>query len=192
MELMIVVAIIGVLAALAIYGVERYLGNSKAAEAKQHVGAISRGAHGAYEATFAQSDVVSEGGLSSIEEHTLCGSATPVPALGVPQGKKYQPQTADGFDFGVGTSNSGWKCLKFAITSPIYFQYHYNRNATPTEVAPLNGARCNAPPCYEAAGLSDLNGDGAIFGVIARTGKINPGTGALKAASQLYILQEEQ
>ena len=191
-ELMIVVAIIGVLAALAIYGVEKYLANSKSAEAKQHVGAISRGAHGAYEGTFAQSDVVTEGNLSSIEEHTLCGSAQPVPVAGVPQGKKYQPHTADGLDFDVGTANTGWKCLRFQITSPIHFQYHYNRNGVPTEVAPLNGARCNAPPCYEAAALSDFNGDGAIFGAVARTGKINPLTGALKAATQLYILQEAQ
>jgi len=35
-ELMIVVAIIGVLAALAIYGVRRYLASAKTSEAKKH------------------------------------------------------------------------------------------------------------------------------------------------------------
>ncbi|MFP6684876.1 MAG: hypothetical protein VB934_09190 [Polyangiaceae bacterium] len=40
---MIVVAIIGVLAALAIYGVRKYLPHSKTSEAKQTVGAITRG-----------------------------------------------------------------------------------------------------------------------------------------------------
>ncbi len=43
-ELMIVVAIIGVLAALAIYGVRRYLATAKTSEAKNTVGAIARGA----------------------------------------------------------------------------------------------------------------------------------------------------
>src|SRR5580693_2775417 len=48
-ELMIVVAIIGVLAALAIYGVRRYLASSKTAEAKNTIGAITRSAVSAYE-----------------------------------------------------------------------------------------------------------------------------------------------
>jgi type IV pilus assembly protein PilA len=190
-ELMIVVAIIGVLAALAIYGVERYLANSKAAEAKQHVGAISRGAQGAFERAFGQSDVVVEGDQSSIEEHTLCGGAPAVPAI-PPPGKKYQPITADGSDFNTGSSIGGWKCLRFAISSPIYFQYAYNRNNVPVQIAPTNPSACAGSPCYEAAAQSDLNGDGIQFGAVVRTGKINPATGALKAASHLYVLQEAQ
>ncbi len=38
-ELMIVVAIIGVLAALAIYGVRRYMASAKTSEAKNTIGA---------------------------------------------------------------------------------------------------------------------------------------------------------
>lgn len=188
-ELMIVVAIIGVLAALAIYGVERYLANSKAAEAKQHVGAMSRGAQAAFERAFANSDVVNEGGLSSIEEHTLCGSATPVPGA-PPSGTKYQPDTTDGMDFHTGTPTSGWLCLRFSIASPIHYQYHYNRNMG--FVANMNPAMCpgGAVPCYEAAAISDLNGDGVFYGRIARTGMINPASGALKASTYLYIEDE--
>ena len=48
-ELMIVVAIIGVLAALAIFGVRRYLASAKTSEAKNSVGAITRGAAAAFE-----------------------------------------------------------------------------------------------------------------------------------------------
>src|ERR1019366_6126315 len=48
-ELMIVGAIIGVLPALAIYGVRRYLASAKTAEAKNSIGAITRGAVAAYE-----------------------------------------------------------------------------------------------------------------------------------------------
>ena len=41
-ELMIVVAIIGVLAALAIYGVRKYLTNAKTAEARTALGRIAK------------------------------------------------------------------------------------------------------------------------------------------------------
>ncbi len=188
-ELMIVVAIIGILASLAIYGVDRYISNAKAAEAKQHVGAISRGSQAAFERTFGQSDLVGEGGLSSIEEHTLCGSALPVPPT-PPAGTKYQPVTADGSDFNIGTSIGGWKCLRFSIESPIHYSYSYTRNSA--TYAPLSPTACLAPPCYEAVGRSDLNGDLTNYGVIARHGTINPATGALKATSYLYVLQEAQ
>ena len=46
---MIVVAIIGLLAALAIYGVRKYMTNSKTAEARQALGAMSKGARAAYD-----------------------------------------------------------------------------------------------------------------------------------------------
>ena len=48
-ELMIVVVIIGILASLAIYGVRKYVANSKTAEARLGVGAISKAAMSAYE-----------------------------------------------------------------------------------------------------------------------------------------------
>src|SRR5260221_4090294 len=71
-ELMIVVAIIGVLAALAIYGVRRYLASSKTAEAKQGVGAISRSSQQAYERENAAAEDVAEGNNSTCVSHPLC------------------------------------------------------------------------------------------------------------------------
>ena len=47
-ELMIVVAIVGVLAALAIYGVRRYILNSKTAEARNGIGQMAKDASAAY------------------------------------------------------------------------------------------------------------------------------------------------
>ena len=47
-ELMIVVAIIGVLAALAIYGVRKYIANAKTAEARMSLGRIAKDASAAY------------------------------------------------------------------------------------------------------------------------------------------------
>ena len=118
-ELMIVVAIIGVLAALAIYGVRRYLASSKTSEAKNTIGAISRGAAGAYEREVSQSETVTEGSESTAASHSLCAGAVVVPAT-VPVGKKYQPNTTDGSDYESNNSTTGWRCLKFAMTQPHY------------------------------------------------------------------------
>ena len=184
-ELMIVVAIIGVLAALAIYGVRRYLASSKTSEAKNTIGAISRGATAAFERETADSESVAEGMESTAASHALCGDATNVPGT-VPAGKKYQPITAEGSDFETGDTLNGWKCLKFGLQQPHYYQYQYHRDTNPA--APNNPAGC-AAPCYEAGAVGDLDGD-AVTAHFARTGEVNAATGKLKAATQIYIENE--
>src|SRR5690349_9768677 len=77
------VPLIGVMAALGIYGMRRYLVAAKTAEAKNTVGAISRAAQAAYE----REDLV---GTSVVRR--LCASATPVPSR-VPAGTKYPPSS---------------------------------------------------------------------------------------------------
>ena len=184
-ELMIVVAIIGVLAALAIYGVQKYLASSKASEAKNNVGYLSRAAHAAFEREREDSQDLAEGVSSQEASHVLCNSAAAVP-LTVPAGKKYQPNTADGSDFEVGDGKNGWKCLRFRITQPVYHQYVYTRDGSPA--APASPAAC-ASDCFEAAALGDLNGNG-VLSRFARTGQVNTTSGALKASTQIYIESE--
>lgn len=186
-ELMIVVAIIGVLAAIAIHGVRRYLTAAKASEAKQSIGEISRGAHAAFEREQMASQTVNEGNESVQASHNLCGSAIPVPGT-VPKAAKYQPKTADGQDFDTGDDQNGWRCLKFAVTHPMYHQYHYYSGAS--VVAPANPAACTAN-CYEAGALGDLNGDG-VPGRYARTGVVNTVTNELKASTQVYVDDEAE
>ena len=80
-ELMIVVAIIGVLAALAIYGVRRYLATAKTSEAKNTIGAIASGAQASYERETVSSEIVAEGAASTAASHALClSAAATVPA----------------------------------------------------------------------------------------------------------------
>ena len=61
-ELMIVVAIIGILAALAVYGVRRYLVSAKTAEAKEMLGRIGKDATAAYQREQMGGSIIELGG----------------------------------------------------------------------------------------------------------------------------------
>src|ERR1700690_4145508 len=126
-ELMIVVAIIGVLAALAIYGVRRYLASAKTAEAKNNIGAITRGAVAAYERETTPAEIL-DGATSAAAVHAFCGTASKVPAV-PPAAKKYVPNTLTTADFNSGDSYNGWKCLRFGVQEGIYYSYVYEKGA---------------------------------------------------------------
>jgi type IV pilus assembly protein PilA len=186
-ELLIIVAIIGVLASLAIQSVRRYLSASKAAEAKTIVGQISRAAQGSFEREQMPAQGLPEGELSALAAHTLCATADPVPAS-APAAKKYQPRTVDGADFNTGDPVTGWRCLSFYVVQPIYYQYNYTRGSS--AVAPNNPAACSGA-CYEAAARGDLNGN-SVFSAIARTGHVNTDTGELRVSTYLYVENEHE
>ena len=186
-ELMVVVAILGVVAALAVYGVARYLRSAKTAEAKNVVGNIGRAAMAAYQRERAPAEGVSEGGESVAVAHALCESALPVPAT-VPKGRKYQPDTTDGKDFQTGTTKGGWRCLKFEMSQPFYFRFGYTTNGSP--MAPNNPAAC-ATDCFEAGANGDLDGDGLVSS-FALTGQVNTQTGALITATHIYADSEAE
>ena len=183
-ELMIVVAIIGVLAALAIYGVRRYLASAKTSEAKNTLGAVSRSAAAAFERENAKSEELAEGAESATASHVLCSTATTIPAT-VPKGKKYQPKTTNGSDFDSGDMTSGWKCLKFNMTQPIYYQYQYASGAAATGSS--NPAKCDVAPCYEALATGDLDAD-TVQSQFSQTGKV--ANGELKKSTQLFLKDE--
>jgi type IV pilus assembly protein PilA len=188
-ELMIVVAIIGVLAALAIFGVRRYLASAKTSEAKNTVGAISRGAVSAYERENAAGDFVAVGNTSTAASHALCEDASPVPGTAnPPQGTKYQPNPAA--DFNTGDSTTGWPCLKFAMTQPIYYQYDYERGGRTGAAAtsPDPTAVAGATDSFEASARGDIDGDAAVFSAFARGGAVVGGEVIL--APQVHIENE--
>ena len=65
-ELMIVVAIVGVLAALAIYGVRRYILNSKTAEARNSIGQMAKDASSAFNREGMAADILTLGGSTGV------------------------------------------------------------------------------------------------------------------------------
>lgn len=187
-ELMIVVAIIGVLAALAVLGVRRYIASTKAAEAKQSIGAIARNAAVQYERERDISEIQLAGGVSGATTHMLCASAAPVPAnFTMVQGTKYQPSTAAGADFMGGTPIAGWQCLSFSITTPIYFQYSYMvgggyvSSGIPGAPIPVG------IEAFEAAARGDLDADN-VTSTFARTGEVR--NGQLVLSTQVFLNDE--
>jgi type IV pilus assembly protein PilA len=197
-ELMIVVAIIGVLAALAIYGVRRYLASAKTGEAKNQVGAVSRGANAAFERETTASQILADGASSAQGTHALCTSAAAVPVnINQVQGTKYQPSTAANADFDTGDSLAGWKCLRFSITQPVYYQYNYIADGAYV-TAGLPGAPAYASPPFnggpgnfEASAQGDLDGDGAPnISTFARGGSIV--NGQLVLATQVFVHDETE
>jgi type IV pilus assembly protein PilA len=139
-ELMIVVAIIGILAALAIYGVRKYLTSAKTGEAKNNLGRMGKDAVAAYEREQMAGTLLAADAAADAT-HVLCGASSQVPA-DVPSGEKIQPDP-DAWD---GTATAGWKCLRFSVNSPVYYQYQYTL-----------GTAANT---FVTTATGDLDGDG--------------------------------
>jgi type IV pilus assembly protein PilA len=153
-ELMIVVAIIGVLAALAIYGVRKYLANAKSAEARTAIGRIAKDAASAWDRETMASGVMAMGSTAGIAR-ALCEDAAAVPAA-VPQGSKYQSSPGD-------WRGAGWSCLRFSMDGPQYYQYDYEQDTTETFTATatgdLNSNSINSEFTMTGAVLTDAAGE---------------------------------
>jgi type IV pilus assembly protein PilA len=144
-ELMIVVAIIGILAALAIYGVKHYITNAKTAEARNSLGQMGKDAVTAYSREGMAVTAMALGASTAVSNR-LCLSTTRVPtALTSVAGKKYQSSpsewkgaSSDQFD--------GWNCVKFSMSDPQYYTYKYTTTATDAATAGADNApfTCNA------------------------------------------------
>lgn len=145
-ELMIVVVIIGILASLAIYGVQKYVASSKTGEARNSLGAIRKSAVTAYEGEQMAGTLLPTGGTVGATRRFCPNAGAAVPVT-VPKGVKYQSSEAEWND------NAGWTCLKFSMKGAQYYQYNY----TGTNVT----AALNAGSGFQAQAVGDLDGDDA-------------------------------
>ncbi len=180
-ELMIVVAIVGILAVLAVYGVRKYIANSKTTEARNSLGQIAKDAATAYEMESMASGILAVNTSTGIVRN-LCASATAtVPAAKASiAGQKYQSAKSDwsnASDMPSGSPMKGWPCVKFEIDAPQYFMYGYTgtTGSSGTFMATANG---------------DLNGDGNLS-TFSIQGSVNT-SGLLNTAPSIAETQSEE
>ncbi|MCD6499750.1 MAG: type II secretion system protein [Deltaproteobacteria bacterium] len=157
-ELMIVVAIIGILAAVAIPAFIKYLRQAKTAEAPENLKKMYDAA-----ATYFES------------EHTL-RNGTPIDSQFPASQAAMTPATAccnstGGRCSGTDWSDPTWQTLKFAIDDPHYFQYQFVSS----------GSKAGAK--FTARAQADLDCDG-VFSTYERAATVSDdlkivGTGAL-------------
>ena len=163
-ELMIVVAIIGILAAVAIPAFLRYIKRSKTSEATQNVGSMYRGAVAYFEAEH-----TTRGGAVVAKQFPL--AVGPTPALGtLAAGQKV---TADPTLW----DNASWEALSFAMGDAHYFAYQF-ASSTATGLSSEFTARANG----------DLDGD-TTYSTFERQASVDASSN-VKGASGIYINDE--
>ena len=156
-ELMIVVAIVGVLAALAIYGVRRYILNAKTAEARNSIGQMSKDATTAYNREGMAAAVLTIGASTGISNRLCNDASNTVPSsIASVKGQKYQSSPTE---WQTGDKDNGWTCLKFSMQDPQFYMYGYTGGGSDT------GG-------FSASASGDLDADGnpstfSIAGTIA-------------------------
>jgi type IV pilus assembly protein PilA len=160
-ELMIVVAIVGILSVLGAYGVRKYVANAKTAEARSSLGRMAQDAAAAYEREGMAGTVLGMRTSSALSRH-LCGSASAsVPSSSSAiQGRKYQSKPGDWNVDAAG--NSGFACLKFSLDMPQYYMYSYS----------ITGTGSNPNDSFTAAAQGDLDGNG-VLSLFQISGSVN-------------------
>jgi type IV pilus assembly protein PilA len=161
-ELMIVVAIVGILAVLAIYGVTKYIAHTKTAEARNALGRMAQASVAFYEQEHMGGGVLPQGGNATLSRALCQSSSKTVPtSITSVQGQKYQSSVSD---WNVDSAaNAGFACLHFTIDQPQYYMYNYT----------LAGSGGNPGDSFTGVANGDLNGDG-ILSTFSLAGAITP------------------
>jgi type IV pilus assembly protein PilA len=167
-ELMIVVAILGILAAVAIPAFLNYMRKAKTSEATVNVARIYEGG-----VTYFEAEHVSRGVTGVILQHCLPSTAPWTPNA-TPGAQKYDANlTAATF-----SGNLTWKALDFAMGDNFYYAYEFDNLAG---TAPITGFQDIA---YYASAMGDLDNDGAMS-LFERATSVTT-AGMLRGSSGVY------
>jgi len=150
-ELMIVVAIIGILAAVAIPAFMKYIRRSKTTEALMNVRKLYDSSVSYYETEHAN-------------------QAGQILARFFPSTKAWNPaqgaccggvgQKCDPSKYAASWVNTTWTALNFSVDDPFYYSYQYDSSGS------------DATAVFTASASGDLNCDGAVFSLFQRVGYI--------------------
>jgi type IV pilus assembly protein PilA len=147
-ELMIVVAIVGVLAAVAIPSFVKYIRRSKTAEASMNLRKMYDGCVAYYVGEHADAQ-------GNIANKQFPVSGPTVPALGtltatMATGKRYQSSPSE-------WKQGGWAALDFSVNDSQYFAYTFNNTSTGS------GTGTDASAQMVANGDMNANGVYSVF-----------------------------
>ncbi|MFT4703146.1 MAG: type IV pilus assembly protein PilA [Bradymonadia bacterium] len=170
-ELMIVVAILGILAAVAIPAFLKYIKRSKTSEATMNVRKLFDGSVTYFASEYADSAGELVDNMFPTADFGATGNAEGIQPVAAPSDSKYDAGT------GVWT-NPVWVGLNFAVADPHYFQYQYNPNNT----ADPNSSS------FTASAFADLDNDSNLS-TFVRFGSVSlmevSGSGGLYIANEL-------
>jgi type IV pilus assembly protein PilA len=150
-ELMIVVAIIGILAAVAIPAFMKYIRRSKTVEAANNIGKLYQSSVAYYESEHANIQ-------QQILDKQFPASQAVTPALGSccgQKGNKCDPSLTV-----ASWQTSTWSSLNFSVDDPFYYNYKYDSAGT------------NAASNFSAWAFGDLNCD-QVYSTFMRGGHID-------------------
>jgi type IV pilus assembly protein PilA len=148
-ELMIVVAIIGILAAIAIPAFVNYVKRSNTSEAGANLKSLFQGAAAYYEQENWQQGIVAAGGSAAASTHCVVPSAAPA-----------APWTADDEKYVVNWASqaAAYTALNFAPADPLYFEYHITTGGGITTC----GVAASTNAVYTFTANGDLDGDNSV------------------------------
>ena len=161
-ELMIVVAIIGILAAVAIPAFLKYIKRAKTVEATMNIRRL-------YDSSVSYYDTdhtTSNGSIVAAQFPTTQGVTPALSAIG---NVKRQPTQTD-WDSGT------WEALNFAVSDPHFYAYQYHSTG--------NGIGAT----FTAAAFGNLDGD-AVYSTFVRVGTVVSGN-EIRGGAGLYQQNE--
>jgi type IV pilus assembly protein PilA len=155
-ELMIVVAIIGILAAVAIPAYMNFTKQSKTSEASLNLGAIYQGARSYFEGEMgAVTNTLPTLGTALMTSAT-CVIDNVADTVTQPNSA---PIPIDWSALGMGDQGPRWGALMFQVQEPVYYRYM---------ATPANPGACNimglaaGTPIYTLTAMGDLDNDGTL------------------------------
>ncbi len=148
-ELMIVVAIIGILAAIAIPAFVNYVKRSKTSEAGSNLKALFTGAAAYYEQENWTAGVVTAGAAAAASTHCVV-TASAASWLASLTDQKWVPDWTNEQD--------GFTSLNFAPADPLYYAYSIELPGSASGC----GNSANDTSVYNFMANADLDGDGTL------------------------------